>query len=373
MRWVPWDDLDRDIQIEVSEALEYNRISWENLKTNDVEKLRWSDLSDRKKDAAEMLGFDEWSWNCWMNNFESFSWKQLYEWELTTYLESLGWNQQRWNGQNGPPILKTNSWDDLTSEQQQSAMQLCFYKTTYDELNIVEYGIGFPIKRPSARFVPWNDLDSELQATMEQTLGYTEFSWNIPGLNPKELKGWFEMDDSEKRGAEAINCTDTCWDCWQAHYNTYGWQDLVNRGHNEAFVALGWDESSWCGDSEAPDTNKRSWNELTEEEQLNATMLCLDQFNWDQESLEVNTGTFPYIKPPLRYKQWSSLTVDQQKLAQVLLYKEDSWNNLGTADIEKRLFDDLTDLQKSSAVELGLYEKTWDCFQVSPIQSSFFS
>eukprot|EP00986_Skeletonema_menzelii_P020481 scaffold31292_cov154-Skeletonema_menzelii.AAC.1 len=341
LRWTPWDDLDRDIQIEVSEALGYNKNNWNNLKTNDVEKLRWSDLSERKKAAATMLGYDEWSWNCWINNFESFSWRQLYEWELTPYLESLGWNSQRWNSQNGPPVLKQKRWDDLTNEQRESARQLCFYKTSYDELNIVEYGFGFPIERPAARFVPWADLDSETQATMEQSLGYNDFNWNNPGLNPSELKGWFEMTDSEKRGAEAINCTDSCWDCWQAQYNSYGWQDLVNRGHNDAYAGLGWSESSWCGESEPPATSKRSWDELTEQEQLNATELCLD-----------------------RYKQWSSLTFDQQQIAKTaLLYKEETWDNVGTADIEMRLFDDLTDSQKIYAVELGFYEQTWDCFQ----------
>lgn len=368
MRWLPWNELDRDIQIEVSEALGYNKINWNNLKTNEVEKLRWSDLSERKKSAATKLGFDEWSWNCWMNNFESFSWKQLYEWELTPYLESLGWSKQKWNAQNGPPILKRYRWDELTNEQQESAMQLCFYKSSYDALNIADYGFGYPMEKPAARFVQWADLDPGMQATMEQALGYTEFNWNIPGLNPSELKGWFEMSDSEKRGAEAINCTDQCWDCWQAQYNTYGWQDLVNRGHDEAYAALGWTKSSWCGDSDAPPTNKKSWNELTEQEQLNATALCLNEFNWDQNSLAPNTSPFPYMTPPLRYIQWSSLTYDQQQIARtVLLYTEDSWNNVGTAGIEKRQFDDLTDFQKTYAVALGFYEKTWDCFQVSLI------
>ena len=366
MRWVPWDNLDRDIQVEVSEALGYNRDSWNNFKTNEVEQLRWSDLSERKKSAASRLGFDKWSWNCWMNNFESFSWKQLYQWELTPYLETLGWNQQRWNGENGPPISKRYDWDELTSEQQESAMQLCFYKTSYDELNIEEWGFGYPIEKPATRFVKWTNLDPELQATMTTSLGYDAFTWNVPGLNPSELKGWFEMSDSEKKGAEAINCTDSCWDCWQSQYNSYGWQDLVNRGHDEAYSALGWDDESWCGESIAPASSKKSWNELTEQEQLNATQLCLNEFNWDQNTLEVNPGPFPYIMPPLRYQQWSSLTYDQQQIATAALqYKEQTWNDIGTADIEKRLFDDLTDFQKTYAVALGFYKNTWDCFQVS--------
>ena len=57
---------------------------------------------------------------------------------------------------------------------------------------------------------------------------------------------------------------------------------------------------------------------------------------------------------------------DQQQIATAALqYKEQTWNDIGTADIEKRLFDDLTDFQKTYAVALGFYKNTWDCFQVS--------
>ena len=141
---------------------------------------------------------------------------------------------------------------------------------------------------------------------------------------------------------------------------------MINRGHDDAYAALGWSESSWCGESQAPATSKRNWNELSEQEQLNATKLCLDRFNWDQNSLEVNTGPFPFILPPLRYKKWKDLTFVEQQIAKTsLLYKEETWDNVGSADIELRLFDDLTESQQAAAIELGFYEKTWDCFQVS--------
>ena len=42
--------------------LEYDRYSWENYGVNDVEYLRWDDLSDGMMEAAVGLGFDQRSW-----------------------------------------------------------------------------------------------------------------------------------------------------------------------------------------------------------------------------------------------------------------------------------------------------------------------
>ena len=77
-----------------------------------------------------------------------------------------------------------------------------------------------------------------------------------------------------------------------------------------------------------------------------------------------NVGPFPFPRPALRYTAWDRLS-DEQRLsaANVLLYEESTWNDVGSADVEKRAWDDLTEYQKPYAVELGLYQRTWDCFQ----------
>ena len=88
---------------------------WNEIGTNPIERLRWSDLSNVQRDAAISLGFeDEASWNCWMNHWESFSWKQLHSLELTPYLRSLGWDMDSWNSQYGnPPMKRRQLWAEL--------------------------------------------------------------------------------------------------------------------------------------------------------------------------------------------------------------------------------------------------------------------
>jgi hypothetical protein len=46
-----------------------------------------------------------------------------------------------------------------------------------------------------------------------------------------------------------------------------------------------------------------------------------------------------------------------------MLYDETTWNDLGLAEIERKSWDDLSDYQKAAAVYLGMYDRTWDCFQ----------
>lgn len=107
-----------------------------------------------------------------------------------------------------------------------------------------------------------------------------------------------------------------------------------------------------------------SWNKLTETEQLHATELCFTEELWDRIDMTRNDGPFPFPQPVLRYTVWDKLSEDEKSIAtSVLLYEEMTWNDVGRADIEKRAWDDLTDYQKPYAIQLGLYHRTWDCFQ----------
>ena len=77
-----------------------------------------------------------------------------------------------------------------------------------------------------------------------------------------------------------------------------------------------------------------------------------------------NDGPFPFPMPTLRYTVWEALTPEQRRVAEnVMLYDETTWNDVGLADIEKRAWDDLTDDKWPYAIQLGLYQPTWDCFQ----------
>eukprot|EP00571_Detonula_confervacea_P011923 CAMPEP_0172304960 /NCGR_PEP_ID=MMETSP1058-20130122/6291_1 /TAXON_ID=83371 /ORGANISM="Detonula confervacea, Strain CCMP 353" /LENGTH=1111 /DNA_ID=CAMNT_0013016367 /DNA_START=17 /DNA_END=3355 /DNA_ORIENTATION=+ len=365
LRYVPWNRLDRNTQVVATEHLRYTKETWDNLGTNPIESLRWDDLSDKQKNASIELGFeDEVSWNCWMNHWESFSWKQLYTLKLTPYLTSLGWDLNSWNSQHrDTPMARKGDWSELTVEQRGNASQLCYYKTSYDRLDILSYGFGTPIAKPFSRFVPWKDIEDMLRVQLEQSLGYTELTWNVLRLAEVEQKGWFEFMYYESDTALELGLDDASWDCWINHFDSYGWSDLVRKGLDKHMMGLGWSETAWNEDMDPPATDGKMWKELNETEQLHATELCFAQENWDRIDMTSNDGPFPFPKPKLRYIIWEKLTAEEQQIAQnVLLYEERTWNDVGLADIEKRAWDDLTEYQRPYAIQLGLYQRTWDCF-----------
>lgn len=294
----------------------------------------------------------------------------MYSLELTPYLTSLGWNIDSWNAKYGdPPMPRAttgSSWSDLTDDQKRHARQLCHYKTSYDRLDITAYGMyGYPIPRPSARFVPWEDLVDDARTSLMENLGYTELTWNVLRLAEVESRGHFELMYYESDAAETVLGLDARgWDCWMNHYDSYGWADLVGFGVVDSIAALGWSEDSWEGEADPPESDKKKWNELTEAEQLHATNLCFNQEIWDMIDMTRNDGPFPFPMPTLRYTVWEALTPEQRRVAEnVMLYDETTWNDVGLADIEKRAWDDLTDDKWPYAIQLGLYQPTWDCFQ----------
>ncbi len=139
------------------------------------------------------------------------------------------------------------------------------------------------------------------------------------------------------------------------------WEWLEFYGIDFFYSTLGWTERSWAGLDKEPE--KKSWEQLTELETIAAIEVCYSFETWEGYDLTPNYGPFPFAKPKRRYVEWADLPEDMQSIASgTLRYTEEKWNNLGSAKIEKLAWDDLTDEQKSDAIELGFYKKTWDCF-----------
>ena len=284
--------------------------------------------------------------------------------ELDVYFAKLGWDIASWNAAYGdPPVSRLGDWDSLTGEQQQAANQLCFFKSSYDRLDMTLYGLGTPMMKPVDRFVPWHTIEEDLQSKLSKTFEYTDLSWNVLRLAEIEQKGWFQLVYYQEELAKELGF-DQEWDCWINHFDSYSWNDIVSRKIGEHFTALGWTEKAWDGDEGPPESDSKSWSELSEVEQLHASQLCYDFDAWERIDMTPNDGPYPYPLPEIRFTPWKELNEDQRRVARaVFLYDETMWDNFGMADIESRAWDDLTDYQRPYAIELGLYERTWNCFQ----------
>ena len=224
---------------------------------------------------------------------------------------------------------------------------------------------GYPIPRPLTRFVPWDDLDEGARSSLGKNLGYTELTWNVHRLAEVESRGHYELMYYEEDAATTIlGLDERGWDCWMNHYESYGWADMEERGIATSYAGLGWSQSSWEDGADPPESDSKSWNELTEAERLHAKNLCYDMYNWDMIDMTRNDGPFPFPLPTIRFTPWDELTPELRLIAEnVMLYDVVTWNDLGLADIESRAWDDLTEEQRPYAIRLGLYSRTWDCFQ----------
>ena len=227
------------------------------------------------------------------------------------------------------------------------------------------YGLGIPVMKPVERFVPWHTIEEDLRSRLSETFEYTELSWNVLQLAKIEQKGWFQLSYNEKELAREIGLGDQeVWDCWINHFDSYSWDDIISRSIGKHFIGLGWSEKTWNGDEGPPESDSKSWSELSETEQLHASQLCFDFDAWERIDMTPNNGPYPYPLPEIRFTHWKGLREDQRRVARaVFLYNDTMWNTFGMADIENRGWDDLTERQRPYAVQLGLYERTWDCFQ----------
>jgi hypothetical protein len=148
------------------------------------------------------------------------------------------------------------------------------------------------------------------------------------------------------------------------HFQSYSWEELVFYGLDIPLSEMGWTAPSWEELEPPPASDSMNWKDLAEWERAAASELCYFRDNWDGMDMTPNDGSFPHPKVKQRYVEWESLPSDVRLMARKsLLYTKRSWNDLGSAVIERRGWWELTDYQKSDAILIGFYERTWDCFQ----------
>ena len=70
---------------------------------------------------------------------------------------------------------------------------------------------------------------------------------------------------------------------------SYGWQEMIDVDSDfetlliQSWEALGWSMASWNGDEDAPDSELKSWDALTPEEEEGALYLCYNEYIWNEE------------------------------------------------------------------------------------------
>ena len=85
-----------------------------------------------------MFNFDEDVWDCHVNHYEDYWWKELEEYELDTYFVALGWNENNWNNGNTSGS-EEKDWNELSPREKDAARQICYFRDLWDGLTIPQF------------------------------------------------------------------------------------------------------------------------------------------------------------------------------------------------------------------------------------------
>jgi len=302
-RYIEWSKLPTSVDAQYLVAsqneLHYDEEYW-NQFNSPVEAMSWDSLYDDMIAAGKIMGYDEDRWNCCINHYENFSFKQLKKKNprLEVAAKILGWDKNTWEAVDSTeelPESEGKKWDELIALEQTAADILCYDEDTWNK-NPLPWDLSRPkapaneidFMCPTVRYEEWNKLTTEqLYAALD--LGYDENTWSNY-RNPIEQLS-FEEVSSEHDWKEALNDlgydVDT-WDCCLNNYASYNYHEIKNYNSNYPLLehsvnALGWTESTWASDNpdDWPDSEFKYWNELSDIEIAAADYLCYYEASWN--------------------------------------------------------------------------------------------
>jgi hypothetical protein len=138
---VQWDDLDASFQ---SEALKlgYERDTWNLPGSAPIEALSFETILLAQPDKIEVIrnmGYNEPTWDCYINHYGDFTWEELAEADVQKYLVMIGWTEDSWENENSdPPPADDEFWGDLTTEQRDGAKGICYFRQLWDEIPLTD-------------------------------------------------------------------------------------------------------------------------------------------------------------------------------------------------------------------------------------------
>lgn len=147
-----------------------------------------------------------------------------------------------------------------------------------------------PVMEPvsDTRYVVWADLTDDVKWIAE-TLRYTEETWNLPGSASIEALSFDAIEISGIAGGgvaiNAMGLNEEQWDCNINHYTYYDWEELEVEGVQVFYLALGWSEASWNGESGPPQSEDEFWSDLSDGQREAAEALCYQCELWNGSPL----------------------------------------------------------------------------------------
>jgi hypothetical protein len=236
------------------------------------------------------------------------------------------------------------------------------------------------IAYPSFRYVEYDTLNADTVA-LATSLGYDADYWNKPGTNPTESSAYANLGMGQETISK-LGFNSEQWDCYVNHYldASYFWDELPGKGVQDYLIGIGYNEDVWESRSQ-PEAYYKDWDELTQDEQGNATELCYFQEIWDREALVDWEGDVKDLDargiafPAFRYIQFQYLDAsDQAVLVNDLGYDLAgfTWDLPGSNTLELISYSGLGPNGQQVVTDLGFTKGQWDCY-ISHYHYQFFT
>lgn len=191
-------------------TLGWNDHSWAGLE-EEPEKQSWKQLNEAERRAAIEVcySFETWEgyYDMTRNNgpYPFAKPKRRYiEWaDLPEDIQiiangTLEYNEKEWNNL-GSAKIETRGWGELTTEQQSDAIELGFYKATWDCFH------------SHYKSYEWSEL-STAQRDVFRLLGWSEAIWSNNETPSSYEKQWDQLSTTEQSVANAVCYFEHNWD-----------------------------------------------------------------------------------------------------------------------------------------------------------------
>jgi len=245
----------------------------------------WDDLTSKQHDAAEILGFDQGSWDSdAMVQIDRKSWDQLTA-EEREAATTLSFDQRFWDRDVFVDIYE-RAWDELSLEQGEAAKQLGYKKKEWNNDRHVW-----------SDDVRWRGLTDQ-QRKAAGTIGYTANEWD----ESRHIydKDWFQLSDQQKDAAQILGYTEKKWNSNEKVWTDAKFWGQLNREERKAAKVLGfndldWDEATRAG-SHSEDLSQT--RQRQQRLRLKATSGCSvdGPFSFNKRSCDKERGQ-PYYVP----------------------------------------------------------------------------
>lgn len=140
IRYVVFANLTMEM-IRHARALSYTEQTWNLPGSAVVEELSYINLRGQSPAAIETIaamGMSRDQWDCYINHYEDSSWSLLERNGVQVFYRVLGWTEQLWDSDGAPPS-DDKYWRQLSIEEKDAAIELCFRQETWDGIPLTAW------------------------------------------------------------------------------------------------------------------------------------------------------------------------------------------------------------------------------------------